>query len=240
VGQTCFSEIPDYVEETVAPRCGSISSLGPLRPLAPPLPRPVRVLPERQREPIPLPAVPLRQIDVPDVPRRDAPEKHISSKVAGFKWFPASFSACAGATLRDPPLLLCGGSYLSRRLGDRRVRGYTFAPCLGLSSSRADPSRVSEPPLRGAHRYNITDHPCGRRARYRARVRGGVLRSRGDMAGRPLDGVSRRRRLTDGQTGDLTTCAPAWLKSHSCGETVWAVSACRLPRPPTCQITRAW
>ena len=52
------------------------------------------------------------------------------------------------------------------------------------------------------------------------------------MAGRLLDGVTRLGGADRGQTGDLTTCAPAWLKSHSCGETVWAVSACRLPRPP--------
>ena len=218
IGETCFSEIPDYIEDTVAPRCGSISSLGPLRPPSLALPQPVREIPERQREAIPRPAVPLLRIDDPDVSRRDVQEKYIPSKVAGLRRCPGSFSASAGAALPDPPLLLCGGSYLSRRLGDRRVRGYTFAPCLGLSSSRADPSRVSGLPLRGAHRYNITDHPCGRRARYRARVRGGVLRSGDDTACWPLDGVSRHRRTGNGRTGDRDTARPAWLKSHPCGE----------------------
>ena len=51
------------------------------------------------------------------------------------------------------------------------------------------------------------------------------------MAGRLLDGVSRLAGATSGQTGDLTTCTPAWLKSHSCGETVvrpWPAGRSRL------------
>ena len=229
VGQTSFSEIPEYIEETALPMPGGLSSLGALRPRdvhRPPvlhLPQAVRVLPVQQHAADPLPAVPPFAVDVPREVRDSSGEQDrecIFSKpeVPEFKWISASFSARASSTLRDPPLLLCGGSYLSRRLGDRRVRSETFTPCLGLSSSRADPSRVSEPPLRGAHRYNdITDHPCGRRARYRARVRGGVLRSRGDMAGRPLDGVSRHRRW-QWANRRLNTARPAWLKSHPCGE----------------------
>ena len=78
VGHTSFTEIPEYIEETVAPLIGGISSLGPLRlrveQQLPPLqlPRAVRVLPERQHVPIPLPVVPRHRIDVP---RKDR-DKH--------------------------------------------------------------------------------------------------------------------------------------------------------------------
>ena len=165
VGQTSFSEIPDYVEETSAPMCGSLFSLGPLRPPAPPLLRPVRVLPKRHYKLDPLPAVPLppdndprRAREFPEV----LPEVHL---IVGL------FSACAGAnirtsTSRDHPLLLAGGSYRSRRPRDGCARGCLLPPRLGLSSSGADPSsRVRQLPLRDCRLSHVTDHPCGRRAR---------------------------------------------------------------------------
>ena len=101
VGQTSFNEIPEYIEETVLPVPGGLSSLGALRPRdvqRPPvlqLPQAVRVQPERHRVLDPLPAVPPLGVDVPREVR-DSSGKCISSKLGGprFKWI----SARAGAT----------------------------------------------------------------------------------------------------------------------------------------------
>ena len=136
VRQTSFNEIPEYIEETVLPVPGGLFSLGLLRPPALPIPRPVRVQPERHVKLDPLPVI----VHIPEVePRgvREFPE--VCAEVPTVITIFTKCTYCITRT-RDPPLPRAGGSYFSRRLRERRVRGYLFTPRLGSSSSGADPS----------------------------------------------------------------------------------------------------
>ena len=245
VGQTHFSEIPDYIEDSMdAMRVkipemnfrdgrGGISSLGPLRARPLDLPQPVRdfhhahpraldlLQPVRDlHHAHPAHAHPLAVRERPGLQQEMIPLPDAYAGVTHERRVEVAppLAVHAGTKSRDPAQPLCEDIHMSRRLRDRRGGRNNFDLWLGISSTRVDPSRASGIPLFGIHRCNnIIDPHCGRRAHYRARVRGGVLRSGDDMAGWPLVEVSRIRRMNNGRTGKPKHCALAWLKSHSCG-----------------------
>ena len=117
MGQTNFSEIPDYVEETVSQAYGNLSSLGLLRPPALPILRPVCVQPERHVKLDPLPVI----VHIPEVKHRGVREFPEVCPEVNFVLGIYTYSA---TRTRDPPLPRAGGSYLSRRPREWRARGW--------------------------------------------------------------------------------------------------------------------